>query len=67
MLEEVKQQIADAKRVLIAVPNTGEVERIGRHFSANMRFLSGWAVGLEAAKAMLMRLRIFRAKFLLPP
>jgi len=33
MLEEVKKQIADAKRVLIAVPNTGEVERLADIFS----------------------------------
>jgi transcription-repair coupling factor (superfamily II helicase) len=33
MLEEVKRQIADNKRVLIAVPNTGEVERLADIFS----------------------------------
>ena len=33
MLEEVKKQIADNKRVLIAVPNTGEVERLADIFS----------------------------------
>ena len=33
MLEEVKKQIADGKRVLIAVPNTGEVERLADVFS----------------------------------
>jgi transcription-repair coupling factor (superfamily II helicase) len=33
MLEEVKKQIADGKRVLIAVPNTGEVERLADIFS----------------------------------
>ncbi len=33
MLEEVKKQIADSKRVLIAVPNTGEVERLADIFS----------------------------------
>ena len=33
MLEEVKKQIADAKRVLIAVPHTGEVERLADIFS----------------------------------
>ncbi len=33
MLEEVKKLIADSKRVLIAVPNTGEVERLADIFS----------------------------------
>ncbi len=33
MLEEVKKQIAESKRVLIAVPNTGEVERLADLFS----------------------------------
>jgi transcription-repair coupling factor (superfamily II helicase) len=33
MLEEVKKQIADRKRILIAVPNTGEVERLADIFS----------------------------------
>jgi len=33
MLEEVKRQIAESKRVLIAVPNTGEVERLADIFS----------------------------------
>jgi transcription-repair coupling factor (superfamily II helicase) len=33
MLEEVKKLIADSKRVLIAVPNTGEVERLADVFS----------------------------------
>ncbi len=33
MLEEVKKLIADNKRVLIAVPNTGEVERLADVFS----------------------------------
>ena len=33
MLEEVKKQIAEQKRVLIAVPNTGEVERLADVFS----------------------------------
>jgi transcription-repair coupling factor (superfamily II helicase) len=33
MLEEVRRQIADSKRVLIAVPNTGEVERLADIFS----------------------------------
>src|SRR6202162_4432078 len=33
MLEEVKKLIADNKRVLIAVPNTGEVERLADIFS----------------------------------
>ncbi len=33
MLEEVKKQIADNKRILIAVPNTGEVERLADIFS----------------------------------
>ena len=33
MLEEVKKQIAENKRVLIAVPNTGEVERLADLFS----------------------------------
>ncbi len=33
MLEEVKKLIADGKRVLIAVPNTGEVERLADVFS----------------------------------
>src|SRR5438270_2331688 len=33
MLEEVKKQIAESKRVLIAVPNTGEVERLADIFS----------------------------------
>ncbi len=33
MLEEVKKQISEGKRVLIAVPNTGEVERLADIFS----------------------------------
>ena len=33
MLEEVKKQIADNRRVLIAVPNTGEVERLADVFT----------------------------------
>jgi transcription-repair coupling factor (superfamily II helicase) len=33
MLEEVKKLISDSKRVLIAVPNTGEVERLADIFS----------------------------------
>ncbi len=33
MLEEVQRQIADNKRVLIAAPNTGEVERLADIFS----------------------------------
>ncbi len=33
MLEEVKKLIADSRRVLIAVPNTGEVERLADIFS----------------------------------
>jgi transcription-repair coupling factor (superfamily II helicase) len=33
MLEEVQKQIADNRRVLIAVPNTGEVERLADIFS----------------------------------
>ncbi len=33
MLEEVKKEIAESKRVLIAVPNTGEVERLADIFS----------------------------------
>src|SRR6185437_5439535 len=33
LLEEVKKQIADGKRVLIAVPNIGEVERLADIFS----------------------------------
>ena len=33
MLEEVKKLIAESKRVLIAVPNTGEVERLADIFS----------------------------------
>src|SRR5712692_6485954 len=33
MLEEVQKQIADSKRVLIAAPNTGEVERLADIFS----------------------------------
>ena len=33
MLDEVKKQIAESKRVLIAVPNTGEVERLADLFS----------------------------------
>src|ERR1700688_1790774 len=33
MIEEVKKLIADNKRVLIAVPNTGEVERLADIFS----------------------------------
>src|SRR3989441_4556744 len=33
MLEEVQKQIAERKRVLIAVPNTGEVERLAHIFS----------------------------------
>ena len=33
MLEEVKKHIAEGRRVLIAVPNTGEVERLADIFS----------------------------------
>jgi transcription-repair coupling factor (superfamily II helicase) len=33
MLEEVKKQISEGRRVLIAVPNTGEVERLADIFS----------------------------------
>ncbi len=33
MLEDVKKQIAESRRVLIAVPNTGEVERLADIFS----------------------------------
>ncbi|MBS1851731.1 MAG: transcription-repair coupling factor [Acidobacteria bacterium] len=33
MLEEVKKQLSEGKRVLIAVPNTGEVERLADIFS----------------------------------
>ncbi len=33
MLEEVKKQIVESRRVLIAVPNTGEVERLADIFS----------------------------------
>ena len=33
MLEEVKNQIAQGRRVLIAVPNTGEVERLAEVFT----------------------------------
>ena len=33
MLEEVKKEIGESKRVLIAVPNTGEVERLADIFS----------------------------------
>ncbi len=33
MLEEVKKQISEGRRVLIAVPNTGEVERLADLFS----------------------------------
>ncbi|HEY7616747.1 MAG TPA: transcription-repair coupling factor, partial [Terriglobales bacterium] len=33
MLDEVKKQIADGKRVLIAAPNTGELERLADVFS----------------------------------
>src|SRR6185437_1280839 len=33
LLEEVKKQIADGKRVLIAVPNIGEVERLADIFT----------------------------------
>ena len=33
MLEDVKKQIAEGRRVLIAVPNTGEVERLADVFS----------------------------------
>ena len=33
MLEEVKKQIAEGRRVLVAVPNTGEVERLADIFS----------------------------------
>jgi transcription-repair coupling factor (superfamily II helicase) len=33
MLEEVRRHIADSRRVLIAVPNTGEVERLADIFS----------------------------------
>jgi transcription-repair coupling factor (superfamily II helicase) len=33
MLEEVKSQIAQGRRVLVAVPNTGEVERLADIFS----------------------------------
>ena len=40
MLEEVKKQIADGKRVLIAVPNTGEVERLADIFTEYSRLVS---------------------------
>jgi transcription-repair coupling factor (superfamily II helicase) len=33
MLDEVKKQVAEGRRVLIAVPNTGEVERLADVFS----------------------------------
>ena len=33
MVEEVKKQIAEGKRVLVAVPNTGEVERLADMFT----------------------------------
>ena len=33
LLEEVKKQIAEGRRVLIAVPNTGEVERLADMFT----------------------------------
>ena len=33
MVEEVKKQLAEGRRVLIAVPNTGEVERLADLFS----------------------------------
>jgi transcription-repair coupling factor (superfamily II helicase) len=33
MLEEVKKQIGEGRRVLVAVPNTGEVERLADVFS----------------------------------
>jgi transcription-repair coupling factor (superfamily II helicase) len=33
MMEEVKKQIAESHRVMIAVPNTGEVERLADMFS----------------------------------
>lgn len=35
MLDEVKKQIGEQNRVLIAVPNTGEVERLADLFSEN--------------------------------
>ena len=35
MLEEAKQQVAEQNRVLIAVPNIGEVERLADVFSEN--------------------------------
>jgi transcription-repair coupling factor (superfamily II helicase) len=33
LLEEVRRQLADRKRILIAVPNTGEVERLADMFT----------------------------------
>ncbi|HEV3207679.1 MAG TPA: transcription-repair coupling factor [Terriglobales bacterium] len=33
LLEEVRRQLADSKRILIAVPNTGEVERLADMFT----------------------------------
>jgi transcription-repair coupling factor (superfamily II helicase) len=33
MLEEVKKQLAEGRRVLVAVPNTGEVERLADMFT----------------------------------
>ena len=33
MLEEVKKQISESRRVLVAVPNTGEIERLADVFS----------------------------------
>ena len=39
MLEEVKKQIAEGRRVLIAVPNTGEVERLADIFSEYARLV----------------------------
>ena len=42
MLEEVKKQIAEQQRVLIAVPNTGEVERLADMFTEyNVSFRLG--------------------------
>ena len=51
MLEEVKKQIAEGRRVLIAVPNTGEVERLADIFS-EYASLSGWEAGRAVEKVM---------------
>ena len=40
MLEEVQKQIGEGRRVLIAVPNTGEVERLADIFSEYGSLLS---------------------------